>query len=174
MRLSEAAARLLEILDPDGVLIGGICGALYGVERFTRDVDIAAALAPEEIVRRLREAGITADVRRSSEPDDLGWVVRGQLEGIAFQILPAAETGVDCAACEVKAGLRIAGIRDFIAGKCMAAGQQDMHDVAALCLVYPELEDFCRETAAANGCLKKLESWLSDRRLRQRYTPQTE
>ena len=172
MRLSEAAARLLQILDPEGVLIGGICGALYGVERFTRDVDIAADLAPETIVRRLQDAGITADVRRGSDPGDLGWVVHGQLEGIAFQILPAAETGIDCASFEVKAGLRIADMKSFITGKCMAAGQQDMHDVAALCLMYPELEDFCRESALSHGCLEKLESWLNDRRLRLRYAPE--
>jgi len=171
MKLSEAAARLLSLLDPDGLLIGGICGALYGVERFTRDVDIAAELEPDEIVRRLRGGGIDADVRRSSETDDLSWVVHGHLEGIEFQILPAAEAGIDCALFEVKAGLRIADMNSFITSKCIAAGQQDMHDVAALCLIHPELEDFCRETAAANGCLQKLESWLSDRRLRQRYSP---
>jgi len=44
MQLSEAAARLLSLLDPEGVLIGGICGAVYGVERFTRDVDIATSI----------------------------------------------------------------------------------------------------------------------------------
>lgn len=49
MQLSEAARRLLDILDPEGVLIGGICGALYGVERFTRDVDIAVDLDAETV-----------------------------------------------------------------------------------------------------------------------------
>jgi len=50
-------------------------------------------------------------------------------------------------------------------------GQQDLHDVAALCLMDPELEPRCREVAAAHGCLDKLEVWLGDRRLRQRYAP---
>ena len=170
MRLSEAADRLLRILGPEGVLIGGICGALYGVERFTRDVDIATDLAPEAIVQRLQDAGIAADVRRGGDPGDLSWVVHGRLEDIDFQILPAPETGIDCASFEVKAGLRVADIKGFITSKCMAAGQQDMHDVAALCLICPELEDFCRESAAGHGCLEKLESWLNDRRLQQRYS----
>jgi len=173
MRLSEVARRLLEILDPEGVLIGGICGALYGVERFTRDVDIAADLDAETIVQRLNGAGIDAAVRRSNEPDDLSWVVHGLLEGVEFQILPAAETGIAHNLFEVKAGLRIADLNSFITSKCIAAGQQDMHDVAALCLISPELETFCRESAEGHGCLEKLESWLSDRRLRQRYAVRT-
>lgn len=169
MQLSEAAARLLALLDPEGVLIGGICGAVYGVERFTRDVDIAADLDADEIVQRLQRAGIATELRRSSESGDLSWVVSGQLGGIDFQILPASETGVSCGSFEIKAGLRVAEINSFIVSKCMAAGQQDMHDVAALCLLHPELEAFSRESAAGHGCLEKLDSWLQDQRLRQRY-----
>jgi len=169
MRLSEAARRLLEILDPEGVLIGGICGALYGVERFTRDVDIAVDLDAETIMQCLNNAGVEAAIRRSHEPGDLSWVVHGLLENVEFQILPASETGIACNAFEVKAGLRIADMNSFITSKCIAAGQQDMHDVAALCLMSPELETFCRTSAKEYGCLEKLESWLSDRRLRGRY-----
>jgi len=173
MQLSEAARQLLEILDPEGVLIGGICAAVYGVERFTRDVDIAADLDPETVVHRLHEAGIEAAVRRSYEPGDLPWVVHGEAGGIEFQVLPAAEIGITPAACELKAGLRVADRDGFITSKCIAGGQQDLHDVAALCLLHPELEPRCRDLAAAHGCLDKLEAWLGDRRLRQRYAPQT-
>ncbi|MDQ6997674.1 MAG: hypothetical protein Q9M17_03060 [Mariprofundus sp.] len=169
MQLSEAAARLLSLLDPEGVLIGGICGAVYGVERFTRDVDIAADLDPEVIMQRLQHAGIGSDVRRSSEPGDLSWVVHGQFENIDFQVLPASETGISTGMFEIRAGLRIADIKDFITSKCIAAGQQDMHDIAAICLMQPELEVFSRDCAAHHGCLEKLESWLDDRRLQQRY-----
>ena len=80
----------------------------------------------------------------------------------------------DLYAFKVKAGLRVADIRSFIVSKCLAAGQQDMLDVAALCLIHSELEGFCRESASAHGCLEKLESWLNDRRLRQRYSPKEE
>jgi len=169
MQLSEAAARLLALLDPEGVLIGGICGAVYGVERFTRDVDIAADLDPEEIMQRLQQAGIASDVRRSSEPGDLSWVVHGQFEHIDFQVLPASETGISTGMFEIRAGLRVADIRDFITSKCIAAGQQDMHDIAAICLMQPTLAAFSRDCAAHHGCLQKLESWLDDRRLQQRY-----
>jgi len=170
MQLSEAAQRLLGILDPEGVLIGGICGAIYGVERFTRDVDVAVDLDAGTVIRRLKDAGIEASVRRSNDAGDLSWVVHGAVEGIAFQVLPAGETGVEHCSVQVKAGLRIPDINSFIASKCIAAGQQDMHDVAALCLLHPEVESFAKDTAEQHGCLKKLESWLADRRLRQRYS----
>lgn len=171
MQLDQAARRLLEIFDPEGVLIGGICGAIYGVERFTRDVDIAVGMNPDAVVARLHEAGIEATLTTSNEPGDLSWVVNGAIEGVEFQILPASETGVSRATVELKAGLRVPDVKSFIVSKCTAAGQQDMHDVAALCLIKPELEPFARETAARFECLEKLESWLSDNRLRQRYLP---
>jgi len=169
MQLSEAAARLLRLFDPEGVLIGGICGAIYGVDRFTRDVDIAADLEPEVVVQRLHDAGIVSELRRSNEPGDLSWVVHGVYEEIEFQVLPASDTGISPTAFELKAGLRVADINSFVTSKCIAAGQQDMHDVAAISMIYPELADFCRQQAAAHHCLEKLESWLDDRRLQQRY-----
>ncbi len=172
MQLSDAARRLLEILDPEGVLIGGICAAVYGVERFTRDVDIAADLDPETVVGRLGEAGIKATVRQSSEPEDLTWVVHGEAGGVEFQVLPASEIGLTPGTFEMKAGLRVADRDGFITSKCIAGGQQDLHDVATLCLLDPDIEPLCRRLATHYGCLAKLEAWLNDRRLRQRYTPQ--
>ncbi len=173
MLLSEAAGKLLSLFDPEGVLIGGICGALYGVDRFTRDVDIAADLEPEVVVQRLHDAGIVSELRRSSEPGDLSWVVHGEFGEIEFQVLPASDTGITPAAFELKAGLRVADINSFITSKCIAAGQQDMHDVAAICMIYPELGDYCRQKASEHRCLEKLDSWLDDRRLQQRYMQKT-
>jgi len=173
MALAEVAARLLDTLAPETVLIGGVCGALYGVERFTRDVDLAATFDASDIMKRLQDAGILAEIRRSSESDELSWVVHGELDGIEFQVLPASETGISIDSSEVKAGLRVADIQSFITSKCIAGGQQDMHDVAALWLMHPELTAFCREKATAHGCLEKLQGWLDDRRLQQRYSAQS-
>lgn len=126
------------------------------------------------MLKRLNDAGIETVVRRSNEPGDLSWVVHGLFEGIEFQVLPASETGVAHNLFEVKAGLRIADINSFITSKCIAAGQQDMHDVAALCLMSPGLETFCRASAEEHGCLEELKSWLNDRRLKQQYFPRME
>jgi len=180
VQLSDAANRLLTVLDPDGLLIGGLCGAVYGIERFTRDVDVATTLDADAVLSRLHQAGIEAGVRSSREPGDLSWVVFGEiggeigsgLGGIEFQVLPANETGMQNAKAELKAGLRVPDINSFIVSKCIAAGQQDMHDVASLCLMHPELAPFARASASEHGCLDKLESWLADRRLQQRYLPE--
>jgi len=169
VQLDDAAKRLLQVLDPDGIVIGGICGFIYGVERFTRDVDVATSLNAEHVIRLLRDAGIEATVRSSNEPGDLSWVISGEIESIEFQILPAAETGMDGARLEMRAGLRVPDINSFIVSKCIAAGQQDMHDVAALCLMHPDILLFSKDEAEKHGCLSKLESWLEDRRLQQRY-----
>jgi len=169
VQLNEAARRLLEVMAPEGVLIGGICGFIYGVERYTRDIDLATTLDAEKVISRLRDAGIEADMRSSNEPGDLSWVISGEIEGVEFQILPAAETGMDGARVELKAGLRVPDINSFIVSKCIAAGQQDMHDVAALCMMHPGILMFAKSEADKRGCLNKLESWLDDRRLQQRY-----
>jgi len=169
MQLDEAAHQLLAIFDPDGVVIGGICGAIYGVERFTRDVDLAVAITPEVVTSRLLDAGIEASVTHSNEPGDLSWVVHGEIGGVEFQVLPAGEIGISSASVELKAGLRVPDVKSFIVSKCIAAGQQDMYDVAALCLMDSGLEPFARETAEQHHCLEKLESWTCDRRLQQKY-----
>lgn len=169
MRLSDAARRLLELLGDDAILIGGLCGAVHGVERFTRDVDIAARCPPETILKALRQAGLRANMRTSSDPGDLAWVIHGEIGDIPFQILPARDTGLEQTRPEIHAGLRVPGMRDFIASKCRAGGQQDMHDVAALCLLHPDLLPHARDEAERRGRLEALESWLADERMLRRY-----
>ncbi len=171
MRLDQAARRLLDLLDPESMLIGGLCAAMHGVERFTRDVDIASGLQPEEILRRLKKAGIKADIRTNHDPGDLAWVITGEIGDIEFQILPTADTGLRNAKIEIHASLRTPDVISFIRSKCLAGGQQDMHDVAALCLMHPQLLETALELAEAHGCGKALENWLNDARLQRRYTP---
>ena len=112
-------------------------------------------------------------MQRHHEPNGLSWVIHGVFEQVECQVLPASETGISPGVCEIRAGLRVADIKSFITSKCIAAGQQDMHDVAAICIMYPEHGDYCRNAASTHGCLDKLESWLSDGRLQQRYQPKT-
>ena len=69
-------------------------------------------------------------------PDDtLPWIVKGAVDGVPFQVLPAANIGVDPSHAELRAELKIASVEDFIASKCKAGGQQDLHDVAVLALL---------------------------------------
>jgi hypothetical protein len=167
--LVAAARRLHAALEPHAMLIGGICGAMHGVERFTRDVDLASDLVPERVVALLTKQGIACELRRGGADDTLAWVVSGQCDGVDFQVMPSLDVGVRLANAELRAELRIASPRDFIASKCIAGGQQDLHDVAALVFLRPELIAVAREAAHAHGCVEKLEAWLADARLQARY-----
>lgn len=170
--LLAAARKLYQALAPHAVLIGGICGAMHGVERFTRDIDFAADLLPEDLIDLLSEKGITAQIRRgTSVTEPLSWVISGDCDGVPFQILPAIEISVDVANAVLKVDLGFASVEDFITSKCLAGGHQDLHDVAALILQQPKLNDFAISQANRFNCADKLEAWLNDQRLISRYSP---
>ena len=86
MSLTDTARKLYAILAPHGVVIGGVCGALHGVERFTRGVDMATDLQPELVISLLRKAGIEAQVVRGDAFDKLSWVIKGMHDGVEFQV----------------------------------------------------------------------------------------
>lgn len=168
MSLVDTARRLYAALMPHGVVIGGICGAMHGVERFTRDVDLATDWTPEQVIDALMGAGIPAEVMRGDVLDPLPWVIRGELDGVPFQILPAGSVGVDPKGAVVQVDIGFASEQDFIVSKCIAGGQQDMHDVAVLALKRPELLAFAEQQADKYGCRAKLDAWMNDRRLREK------
>lgn len=166
MSLVDTARKLYAALKSHAVVIGGICGAMHGVERFTRDVDMATDLMPNQVIDALRNAGISADVVRRDAFDPLPWVIRGDHDGVPFQILPAGNVGVDLKRAIVQVDIGFASEHDFIVSKCIAGGQQDMHDVAVLALKRPDLLSFAEEQAEKHMCKAKLDEWMNDQRLR--------
>lgn len=146
---------------------------MHGIERFTRDVDMATDLEPDQVLSALHKAGIVAEVIRGDAFDPLPWVIRGSHDGIPFQVLPAGSIGVDPKQAVIQVDLGFASERDFIVSKCIAGGQQDMHDVAVLSFKKPELLPFIESQADQHGCRDKLDAWLNDQRLRSRYGCQT-
>jgi hypothetical protein len=170
VELVEAVRRLQAVLGQAPV-IGGIGAAIHGVERFTRDIDLTSSLSRQQIEAILQAANISFSVRLGNIHDSLPWVVHGDYDGIPFQILPADAIGVQPDQAVLHAGVLAVNIHDFIRSKCLAGGQQDMHDVAALAMLNPDLREFIIEQADRHGCLDKLESWLSDERLRARFLP---
>jgi len=173
MSLVKVARKLYVILQPHGVLIGGICGAMHGVERFTRDVDMATDLSAAKVVSLLKKAGIAAEIRHGDATDALSWVVKGACDDVEFQILPAGDVGVNLDNALLRVELGIAPEKDFITSKCIAGGQQDLHDVAALVLLNEALRAFAIDQAERHGCMDKLDAWLSDERLLARYGAKT-
>ena len=172
MSLTDTARILYGALKPHAVVIGGICASMHGVERFTRDVDLATTLESDQVIAALHQVGIAAEVVRGGALDPLPWVIKGSHEGIPFQVLPAGRIGVDPDRAVVRVDIGFASEHDFIVSKCLAGGQQDLHDVAVLALIRPDLLPFAETQADAHGCRDKLDAWLDDQRLRSRYSRQ--
>lgn len=173
MSLTDTARILYKLLKPHAIVIGGICGGMHGVERFTRDVDMATDLDSDQVISVLHKAGISAEVVRGDNFDPLPWVIRGTHDGIPFQVLPSGSVGVDLRRAIVQVDIGFASEQDFIVSKCIAGGQQDLHDVAVLALKDPDLLPFAETKAEEHGCRDKLDAWLGDQRLRSRYGSHT-
>lgn len=173
MSLVSVATRLYATLEPHAVLIGGICGAMHGVERFTRDVDMATDLSAAKVVSLLKKAGIDSEIQHGEATDALTWVVKGICEDIEFQIIPASDVGVSLDNALLRVELGIASEKDYITSKCIAGGQQDLHDVAVLVMLNKRLRTFATDKAERHGCKNKLDAWLTDERLLARYGART-
>jgi len=169
MSLVAVARKLHGVLRPHGILIGGICGVMHGIERFTRNVDLATDLNAEKVVGLLKNEGIDAEIRFGDALDRLSWVIQGVCDDVEFQILSAKDIGIDLSNGELKLGLLIASEKEFIVSKCIAGGQQDLHDVVVLMLLKPMLKDFVMRQAVQYSCQERLQAWLNDERLLSRY-----
>ncbi len=168
--LVGVAQKLTKVLEPYGVVIGGICGAMHGIERFVCDVDMATDLKPEKVVELLKQRGIEAKILTGDVFEPLPWVILGECDGIRFQVLSAKNKGVQLDDVLEKLGMRIASVNDFITSKCMSGGQQDMYDVAVLILQDRELEMFAMQQAGSHGSQEKLITWLADEQLKTNYS----
>ena len=169
MSLVDITRELYVILEPHAALIGGICGFMHGVERLTPNIDMVTDLMPNQVLETLQKSGLSADIVRGDALDPLPWVVRGEHDGVPFQILPAGAVGVDLNIAIVQADMRFASVQDFIVSKCIAAGMADMRDVAVLIMKRPELLSFAEEQAEGHRCKSKLDEWVNDQRLREKW-----
>ena len=63
---------------------------------------------------------------------------------------------------------------DFIASKCIAGGQQDLHDVVVLTMKRPELLPFAEAQAEKYKCRDKLDAWAERRTIAFQIQPPTQ
>jgi hypothetical protein len=161
----RVASRLLDILGPGVVVIGGHAVSAWGFVRATEDVDLAVDLTMLEVERRLARSGIEfrrtrGDVREGDVP----WVIHGELGGVPFQGMPPMVALDWSRARELELGgarLRIVDLGDLLRLKLKAAGPKDLMDVAELLKAYPERTAETRATAEAYGVGEDLERWLA-------------
>jgi hypothetical protein len=168
--LAKAAVRLARLLGPDDcVLVGGLAVGVHGYVRATDDLDFVGRRPLAEIRDTLRKAGIETRTRRGDVLDGGFSCVKGEIDGIPFDVLPPL-VPVDwdrAVALEMPGGtLKVVDLDSLLQLKIRAGGPQDLLDAARLVLLHREVEPRAVELAVAYGARDRLEAWLSDPRTR--------
>ena len=168
--LTAAAVRLARLIGPeDCVLIGGLAVSVHGFVRATDDIDFITRRSLEEIRTRLLDAGIETRLLRGDVLDGGFSCLKGEIDGIAFDVLPRLVPLVWEEALEVefqKGNLRVVDLDGLLQLKFRAGGPQDMVDVARLVLHHPSMGARARELATAYRLLDRFEAVINSPRIR--------
>jgi hypothetical protein len=150
-RLEKVAVRLVAAVGPADV------------------VDLLFKGALSEARERLTAKGIPTRLLRGDPRDGDFPCLKGELDGIRFDVLPQLAPVDWENAPEVKVGgvvIRIVDLRGLLALKFRAGGPQDLLDAAALVLLHPEMGPAAERLAMVYGVGNRLSSLLGDARLR--------
>lgn len=162
--LARAAVRLAGLIGTeDCVLVGGLAVGAHGYVRATDDIDMLGRRPLPEIRDRLRKAGIETRTLRGDVLDGGFSCVKGEIDGIPFDILPPLVPIAWGRAIplEMAGGtLRVVDLDSLLQLKFRAGGPQDLLDAARLVLRHPEVEPRATELATAYGARDQFEAWL--------------
>jgi DNA-binding Lrp family transcriptional regulator len=167
--ISSVVRKLSSILNSHGAILGGVCANLHGIEQYEKVVEFTVDLSAKKMMRLLNQEGIHATLNSNDSGKNSTWVINGDCDWISYQIVPADSVGVNINDAIEEIGIRIASEKDFITSRCIAGGQQDLHDVAVMALQNKSLKWFAMQQANARDCRDKLDAWLKDERLKVRY-----
>lgn len=118
---------------------------------------------------RLRKGGVETRLRRGDFVDGGFSCLKGEIDGIPFDVLPSLVPIAWDRAVPLDIGggtLKVVDLDGLLQLKLRAGGPQDIHDVARLVMLHPETEARARELATAYRLLDRLEAWLRDPRIR--------
>ena len=171
LRFVRVARKVAEAIGPeDCLLAGGLAVMAHGFVRGTRDVDVLTRLPLPEARRRLERSGLPSRLRKEGAFEGGFSCLKGQCDGLPFDVLPQLVPIHWEAAVPVEASgagsLRVVPLTDLLALKLKAQGAKDLMDAAILVLMHPETEARARELAVAYRALDRFESWLEDPRAR--------
>jgi hypothetical protein len=171
LRFVRVARRVADAIGADDCLLaGGLAVMAHGFVRVTRDVDLVTRLPLSEARARLERGGLPTRVLRGDPlAGGVSWL-KGECDGLPFDVLPQLVPIHWDAALAVEARgagpLRVVALQDLIALKLKAQGPKDLMDAAILVLMHPESEARTRELAVAYRTLDRLEAWLDHPRTR--------
>jgi hypothetical protein len=165
------ASKVAEAIGTDDCLLaGGLAVMAHGFVRATRDVDLLTRLPLHEARKRLERGRLPTRLSRGDPLAGELSCLKGECDGLPFDILPQlvpihweAAVPVDASGA---GALRVVPLSDLLALKLKAGGPKDLMDAAILVLMHPETEAHARELAVAYRLLDRLESWLEDPRTR--------
>jgi DNA-binding MarR family transcriptional regulator len=167
--ISSVVRKLSSILNSHGAILGGVCANLHGIKKYEKVVEFAVDLSAKKMMQLLNQEGIHATLNSNDSGKNSTWVINGDCDRISYQVVPSDSVGVNTDDAIEEIGVRIASEKDFITSKCIAGGQQDLHDVAVMVLQNKGLKWFAMQQANVHDCRDKLDAWLKDERLKARY-----
>lgn len=146
-----AVQRLIERLDNQGVIIGGVAASLLGQPRLTADADALVLLSTEELPRLVELAGAEglqpriddalAFARRSRvlllRHEESGIDVDISLGLLPFEIEAVERSEVHQAGAQ---RVRLPSAEDLIILKAVAHRPKDMLDIEAVIAAHPQLD----------------------------------
>lgn len=169
-RLEKVAVALVAAAGPETtVLVGGLAVALHGYVRATDDVDILVREPLSEVQAKLAAKGIQAELRRGDPFEGDFSCLRGEMDGIRFDVLPelAPVSWDELPELTIRGvRIRIVDLPGLLALKFRAQGPQDLLDAAALVLLHPEVEDIGRRLAVTYRVADRMKRLLENTRLR--------
>lgn len=168
-RFLRVARRVAEAIgEEDCLLAGGLAVMAHGFVRGTRDVDLITRLPLPEAQERLGRRGLRTRLHRGNPLEGDFPCLKGESEGVPFDVLPQIVPVHWDAAPAVGArdgdGLRVVPLGDLLALKIKAGGVRDLMDAAVLVRLHPDTEAQARALATAYSALDRFEIWLHDPR----------
>jgi len=170
-RFVRVGRRIAEALGPEECLLaGGLAVMAYGFVRATRDVDLLTRLPLSGARARLATRNLPTRLLRGDPLEGGLSCLKGECEGLPFDVLPQAvpvhwEAAVPVAG-RGAGSLRVVALGDLLALKLKARGPKDLMDAAILVLLHPETEARTRDLATAYRVLDEFETWLNHPRMR--------
>jgi hypothetical protein len=148
-RFLLAAEKLLAAIGVESAIAGGVAVNVYGFARGTRDVDIITALPLEKVRERLKRHGIESVLHKGDllEGDFpclkgvVGVSSRGSKghSGVPFDVLPQL-VPMEMTELDVQGHrLRVVDLETLIRLKLKAGSVKDLHDIAILVHLHPDL-----------------------------------
>lgn len=165
----SAAVRLARLLGPDEcVLVGGLAVGAHGYVRATDDLDFICRRPLAATRERLQKQGIETRLLRGNVLDGGFSCLKGEIDGIPFDVLPPlAPVAWDQAPAVTIGGgtLKVVDLDALLQLKFRADGPQDLLDAARLVLRHPDMEARARELATAYRSRDRFDAWLRNPRI---------